>query len=71
VGRDPAALVAEQVLTIFERQASRAKPPAECVLQIVDPHSAKAIGRFDSGLLLPLVRGANTCVLPRRRVHAR
>lgn len=41
------------------------------MLQIVDPHSAEAVGRFVAGLLLPFVRSANTGVLPCRGVHAR
>jgi hypothetical protein len=56
---------------ILERHARRAQPPAKRVLQIVNPNSAKVIGRSFSGSLLPLVSGANTRVLPRGHVHAR
>lgn len=41
---DAAALVAEQVLTIFERHASGAQASTERVLEVVDSHAAKAFG---------------------------
>jgi hypothetical protein len=60
---DAAALVAEQVLAIFEGHAGGAKAAAEGVLQIVDSHSAKAISRLDPGLICPAISGPGGCSL--------
>ena len=59
--------MAQQILSILIRHPGRAQPPSEGVLEIVDPHAAKALGcRF---LRSPLPYSRVTSRFSNRRFH--
>jgi len=69
VRRDATALVAKQILPIFERHASCPKAAAEGVLKIVDPNPPESVRCWHPVLLRPLVRSTFSGRLPRGVIH--